>query len=134
VGALFGLGLGEGEVGWASGMRVPGRHIHGALQSDLEALPHWCHRPYAQAVTRSLLADALYDFRAAFAGARTSEWRPSPDTWPSWSLEDGVLTLRGVVKIDAIESVVGLEHPPLSARTVFWHSDQPLTPLHQVSE
>lgn len=111
--ALFGLGMGEGEVGWSTGTRVPGRRLHGAMHADLEKLPDWCHRPYVQAVTRALLADAVKDFKAAKSKRRTSEWRPSSASWPSWSFQDEKLTLRGIARAAGLDSGASVRHAQL---------------------
>lgn len=134
TGAVFGLGLGDGEVGWVSGGRVPGRSLHGTLHSDLEELPDWCHRPYVQAVTRALLIDAVRDFRTAQASHRTSEWNPSKEVWPSWLFKGGVLTLRGTADAETLESGASIQHRPLAGRLLFWPIERQPAPLHQKCE
>jgi hypothetical protein len=134
TGAVFGLGLSEGEVGWASGEHVAGRYLHALLRADLEELPDWCHRPYAQAVARALLADALSDFRTAHEHQRTSEWQPFKEVWPSWSFKGAVLTLRGTANVEMLESAASIQHRPLAGRLLFRPIERESAPLHQMPE
>jgi hypothetical protein len=119
LGALFGLGLGSNEIGWASGVRVPGRRLHGALYSDLCELPNWCHRAYVQAVARALLVHAAGALRASTSGGWTSEWEPAADVWPEWTFSNGTLTLRRVPGVNELETAASLKHAELAGLRFF---------------